>query len=584
MHENLPDLVLLDVVMPGLDGYQTCAALRNIADYNKLPILILTGLDDMDSIDKAFQSGATDFITKPLNWPLLSQRVRYALRTRDLFSELSTSQQKLSKAQSIAKLGYWEYDPVNDKIRMANETVTLLGIEKYIFPLDEFLERLGKDDAVKMRQSIKTTLENSAPYTLDHLFKTDVGIDLSLTQHAELSNIKGEKLIIGTFQDITERVEAERKIYFHQYFDSETSLPNREHFQMLLNKIIDNTSKDHLFGVMSITFDKLRSIGSTIGSDFISQFIKTASHKILDNVDGIKELSRLSNNSVGILSTAFHRIDEIEKIGKSLIELFRQPLEINDENYHTTLSIGITIFPYESDAYKLFNNAVTAQIKCIAEGGSKFLFYHQDMDRQATEIIALEDKMRKAVANNEFHAYFQPQIRTEDDSIIGMEALARWFQADDQMIFPDRFIPLAEETELILDIGKHILLQACKFSRALSDKLGCDIRAGVNLSALQFADRHLLDYIREAIETTHISPQNLEIEITESIAMTDISHAVNTLSKIRDMGIKTSMDDFGTGYSSLSYLQKLPLDTLKIDQSFIRPIGPAGKTVKLLKQ
>ena len=580
---SLPDLVLLDVVMPGLDGYQTCAAIRNIADYNLLPILILTSLDDMASIDKAFQSGATDFITKPLNWPLLSQRVRYSLRTRSLFNELNNSQKKLSKAQNIARLGYWEYDPETNIIYLSGETSALLGLNQTKYHIDEFLKRFSDNESQQARSLINQAITNGQAYTFDHTFTTDFDFELTLNQHAELSSQSNRKLLVGTFQDITERVEAEKKIYFHRYFDAETSLPNKEHLLLQLNKIIDDHSFSLLCGVLSITFDKLRSIGSTVGNDFVGEFLKSSSVRILKNIREVKEVTRLSNNSVGIIVKNMHTIDQLDHICDLLIELFRHPVEIDQQKYHTTLSIGVSIYPYDTEANKILNNAITAQKKCIAEGGSKFLFYHKEMDNQANEILILEDKMRKALNNDEFVAFFQPQIDTRTNTITGMEALARWIEEDGNFIYPDRFIPLAEETEIIIDLGKHILLQACEFAQQLHKHNIGDIRTGVNLSAMQFADTNLLKIIKNALESSGLKPELLEIEITESIAMTDINHAVNTLSKIRDMGIKTSMDDFGTGYSSLSYLQKLPLDTLKIDQSFIRPIGPNGENCEIAK-
>ena len=581
--DNLPDLILLDVIMPGLNGYETCAALRNIADYNLLPILMLTGLDDMESIDKAFRSGGTDFITKPLNWPLLTQRVRYALRTRDLFNELNASKLKLTKAQNIAKIGYWEYSPISETLTLSNEAVSLLGQTNNKFSLDEFLKSVTPIEALQIKSEIEKILSTAVSYTLDHSFTSEQGLELTLNQHAEISALNNEKIIIGTFQDITERIEAEEQIYFHKYYDPDTSLPNKEYLTLQLDKLVNDNNDETLTGVLFLSFDKLRSIGSTIGSDFISLFLTASVNRIIKNIPEIKEITRTGRITLGFIITKVHLSDQIEAICTLLIQLFRQPLSIENSEYHTTLSIGVTMYPYDDNIYNLLNNAETAHQRCISEGGSRYLFYRKDMDDKANELIILEDKMRKALLNKEFSAFFQPQINTESLSITGMEALARWIEADGTMIFPDTFIPLAEETEIIIELGREILMQACYFSRHLQESNLGDIRVGVNLSALQFSDSMLIRNIETALQETKLPPSLLEIEITESIAMTDINHAVKTLSIIRDMGIKTSMDDFGTGYSSLSYLQKLPLDTLKIDQSFIRPIKDNGENSEIAK-
>ena len=584
--DQLPDLILLDVIMPGLNGYETCAALRNIADYNRLPILMLTGLDDMESIDKAFRSGGTDFITKPLNWPLLTQRVRYALRTRDLFNELNSSKLKLTKAHNIAKIGYWEYNPGNQTLILSTEAMSLLGQTKNKFKLNEFLESVTEIEALQIQSEINKTLSTGVSFKLDHSFTSNQGLELTLNLHAELSTHNNEKILIGTFQDITERIEAEEQIYFHQYYDPDTSLPNKEFLTHHINKIIDSDESDNsetLTGVLFVSFDKLNSIGGAIGNEFINKFLVESSSRILKNIPEIKDVSRIGSTTLGFLISNIYLNEQIEAICTLLIQLFRQPLYLDGADYHTTLSIGVTIYPYDDNSYDLLNNVATAHKRCITEGGSKYLFYQKDMDNQANELIILEGKMRKALLNKEFSAFFQPQIDTETSAITGMEALARWIEPDGNMIFPDTFIPLAEETDIIIELGREILIQACQFSKHLQETGIGNIRVGVNLSAKQFSDVMLVNNITSALEETGLSPSLLEIEITESIAMTDINHAVRTLTTIREMGIKTSMDDFGTGYSSLSYLQKLPLDTLKIDQSFIRPIKSNGENSEIAK-
>ncbi|MDH5517268.1 MAG: EAL domain-containing protein [Gammaproteobacteria bacterium] len=581
--DRLPDLVLLDVMMPGLDGYETCAALRNFANYNVLPILILTGLDDMDSIDKAFQSGGTDFITKPFNWPLLTQRVRYALRTKELFNELNTSQKKLTKAQNIARIGYWEYNPATDIVTLSKETLILLGLFKEEYTLDSFLDNVSTIEGLQIKSSIKKAIATATSYQLEHSFTSGPGLELTISHYAEPSQQYNETILIGTFQDITERVEAENKIYFHRYFDEDTSLPNKEHLLLQLTKVIDNDSNDSLTAVAYLSFDKLRSIGTTLGNDFVNTFLITSSRLILDNIPEIKDIARIGNSSIGFLIKNTHSKDQIESICSALIELFRSPVRIDETDYHTTVNIGITIHPFDDDTYHLFDNAATAHKRCVTMDGSQYLFFNQEMDTQANELIELEKKMRLALTNNEFCAFFQPQIDTASNRLTGMEALARWTESDGNIIYPDQFIPLAEDTEMIIELGKEILLQACQFSKYLQDQQLGNVRVGVNLSAMQFADKKLLDDIKNILNDTGLEPALLEIEITESTAMTDIKHAVDTLNKIRKMGIKTSMDDFGTGYSSLSYLQKLPLDTLKIDQSFIRPIGANGEGSEIAK-
>lgn len=581
--DQLPDLILLDLMMPGLNGYETCKGLRTIGDYNRLPIIILTGLDDIDSIDQAFESGSTDFITKPFNWPLLTQRVRYALRTSELFQELNNSQKKLSRAHNMARIGYWELDSSTNEITIFNETKFLLGLDKNIFTLDELLLLTRKTDAEKIRSCIKSTLESGTPFSLDQSFLNQDGVKLMLRQQGELTERNGNKIIVGTMQDITESKQAEEKIYFHKFYDQETSLPNKDHLQIQLNNIIENNSEDNLIAIVNLAFDKLRHIGSTIGQEFINEFLKKSAERINTSLPYIYEVSRISTTTFGFLINNVKNINQIEHTCNQLITLFREPICINNHEYHSTLSIGLTIYPYDTDISNLLNNASTAKKLCIDKGGNEFTFYSKEMNDRTKERIDLENNMRIALNNNEYFAFFQPQVCTITNKVTGMEALARWITPDNIIIPPDKFIPLAEETELIIELGKEILYQSCLFSKSLHEQGLGKIRVGVNLSAVQFSDKNLLTTIKNTLDEIELDPSHLEIEVTESIAMTNISHAIETLSKIRDMGIKTSMDDFGTGYSSLSYLQKLPLDTLKIDQSFIFPIGVNGENSEIAR-
>lgn len=581
--DKLPDLVLLDLMMPGLNGYDTCKALRSLTDHNLLPIITLTGLNDLESIDKAFESGSTDFITKPINWSLLIQRVRYALRTRDLFRELVKSKKKLSKAFNIARIGYWEYDSTNQTFYIFDETKYLLGLNKSSYTAEELLAFTSAEDRKKIESRISTTLNSGTPYLLKHSFINHSGTELILNQQGELINRGDRKVIIGTLQDITKQTRDEKKIHFHRYYDESTSLPNKEFFIKKLTQITQDDSYQSLTAVIYLSFDKLQNIGSTIGSHFIDEFLICSCKRIIDSVPEIDEISRIGDVTIGFLLKNNKSSEQIEAICTLIIQLFKFPLKVFSSEFHTNLSIGISLYPYDGDANTLINNTSMAHKNCIDMGGSKYLFFNKEMNTLSNKNILLENKMRSALKNNEFTAFFQPQICTETNSLTGMEALARWIEPDGNFIYPDTFIPIAEESGLIIELGRSILFQSCVFAKHLSDKNMGDIRVGVNLSALQFSDNYLIKNIEAALNETGLDPSQLEIEITESTAMTDIDHAISTLNKIRELGIKTSMDDFGTGYSSLSYLQKLPLDTLKIDQSFIRPIGPNGENSEIAK-
>lgn len=582
--EGLPDIVLLDLMMPGMDGFETCIKLRELENSNLLPVIMLTGMDDVESIEQSFQAGSTDFISKPLNWPILIQRVKYALRSRAMYQSLCSSELQLKHAQSIAKLGYWEFDTDINMFTLSEESAYLFDKPAdQIIPITEMLLTVNDEDQKEFSNLIHGIIESHENASIEYKITLDSGIERIIHQQSEFSENDANGKIIGTFQDITKRVRAEEIIQYQKYYDSETGLPNKDMFIESLSKHIKKSSDSNLTAILSLSLDRKDKITTTYGQSTIDIMLIETAGRINNIYDKSSTIHRTGNNIISLYLYDIHSLNELDSIANQVQGIIDSPYFIKDTEFHSPASIGITIFPLDdAPANELLNNSISAMHTAIKNGGKQHAYYASEMNEQAQNILELENKMRKGITDNEFFAFYQPQIDAATGKVIGMESLMRW-KSNDKMIFPDEFIPVAEDTGLIIELGNDILFEACQFTSEYLKKTGTALRVAVNLSAKQFSQESLLDIILSTLEKTGLPPQLLDVEITESIAMTNFDDAVKTLNSLRSIGITTSMDDFGTGYSSLSYLQKLPLDILKIDRAFIKDIGPNGENSEIAK-
>ena len=582
-----PDLILLDVMMPGLDGFETCRALRKITGKN-LPIIMLTGLSDIDSVDQGFNAGATDFMTKPLNWALLGQRIRYALRNHDTQLELMISQTQLSHAQQLAKLGYWHMDYPDGQVYLSNEAANILGIEG-----QESISRQKWDllthpeDSDLVHNALQQALISGNTYQIDHRIQKPDGNERTLQQQGEViinHDHKGGIRIIGTVQDITERRRTEDLIRYQQYYDTLTGLPNRRMFNEQLGKAMAEQGTSQIISVMMVSLDRLKLISDTYGHLGLDIVMRQVADHLKDITDHNWTVCRFGEDSFGVMVRNLRHINETNDCANHLQQLLKGKYHIKDQAIHLTASIGVALFPLETcDRDGLLKGADTAMRKAREHGGEQYRYYSTDMDMKAQEKLFLEQALRHALENKQLELFYQPQIHLATGHLIGMEALLRWNHPQKGAISPAQFIPIAEESGLIIPIGKWVLHQACVDAHRWITEHKMELRVGVNLSTRQFLHEDIFATVVDTLNSTSLSPHNLDLEITESLLMDDKQSGAAVLGRLRDLGIKTSIDDFGTGYSSLSYLNKLPVDTLKIDQSFVKNILQNGENGSIAK-
>ena len=400
-----------------------------------------------------------------------------------------------------------------------------------------------------------------------------------------LKNPNGELFaVIEDFKDLTEIKKNEEKIKQIAYHDQLTKLPNRLYFVEKLNSELNGRDNTKLLAVMFFDLDEFKYVndnyGHTIGNKVLVYFAKRL--KSLINEDDF--IARLGGDEFTILLSRINDIDDIRKMADFILREFERPFTIDGIEIYLSLSIGISIFPTDgTDSETIIKNADIAMYHAKDNGKNSFKFFETSNQNYYAYRLNLENHLRNALKQNELELYYQPQIDTNTNRIRGVEALIRWNSFSLGSIPPNKFIPVAEETGLINSIGKWVMLTACTQSRMLEEQGLPPIIVGINLSVKQLADPDLIDNINEIIKMTGINPSNLEIEITESVALNNFEDNIIILNKIKEMGIQIALDDFGTGYSSLFYLKKLPIDVLKIDKTFVHDLTADPRNMAIAK-
>ena len=469
-NEKGANAILLDVMMPdGMDGFVTCAKFRSLPKGKHTPVLMMTGLEDMDSINHAFEAGATDFITKPINIPLLGHRVRYMLR--------------------------------------ASQTTQSL-------------------------------------------------------------------------------VESELRLYRMAYFDSLTELPNRLFFNEHLQHMIALAQRQNLkLGVLFLDLDGFKRINDTLGHHLGDLVLQATGERLRNSIrasdalvrtgaalDGLA-IARLGGDEFTVLLSTIERNEDAATVAERIRLNLAQPLIFGDHELYTTTSIGITIYPDDGEtAEELLKNADLAMYYAKRSGGNMYRYFSAKMSETALQRLTLENQLRKAIERGELDLHYQPQLDVVTGEFCGLEALLRWDSHELGRISPAEFIPLAEETGLIVGIGEWVLRKACQQAKKMQDRGIPFNRMAVNVSAIQFLHKGFSSLVTKILAETGLKPDVLELELTESVLINDEDIVLNVLRSLKKIGVQLAIDDFGTGYSSLSRLKSFPIDRLKIDQGFVRNI------------
>ncbi|MEO5350841.1 MAG: EAL domain-containing protein [Magnetococcus sp. YQC-3] len=574
--KGLPDIVLMDANMPVMNGFDACAEMKRRPDARHVPVLMITGLNDDESVDRAYQVGAVDFITKPVHWAILRNRVGYLLR--DLEAE-----RKLYLASSV-------FDNTNEGIVVTGPDASIQSINPAFTRITGYTSEEALGNSIKLIQS-----NRHEPAFYDKVWETLVGTgkwqgefwsqrkDGHLyPQWLTISTIRGPgggiQNFVGVFSDLTALKESEESLLHLLGHDTLTDLPNRHLFQEHLSfALADAQGRGEMVAILLLDLDRFKVINDTMGHDVGDRLLVQVGRRLADLLAGGQNpavagmLGRLGGDEFGIILSKLSHVQEAAQWAKALLELFAKPFLIEEMEYFIGVSIGIGISPLDGeDGKTLMKNTDAAMYHAKEQGRNNFQFYRNALNTFSMARMLMEGNLRNALERGEFLMFYQPQVEMSTGRLVGAEALIRWVHPQQGMVPPGEFIPLAEEIGLIVPIGGWALATVCRQAKGWWDSGFRPLRIAVNLSGIQFKQPDFIETVTDVLARSGLAPDRLELELTESIAMGNVESTYGKLKMLSDARIRLAIDDFGTGFSSLSYLKKFPIDTLKIDQSFVR--------------
>ena len=594
MAKSAPDLVLMDVNMPVMDGFTACSMLRRLENGQRVPVLMMTARNDVQSIERAFEVGATDFITKPINWTILAHRVRYMLRASTAINELAQNQLRLSNAQRIGDMGDWEWDVQRDLVTASEQARRIFGLDLANAALDPhaFLSTVHAQDADQVRAECELAIATGQAFAMEHRIIQPDGTVRRVHQQVVVTarDTAGRaRVLAGAVHDITRRKEAEEQIWRLAHYDTLTGLPNRLLFVDRLNKAIAH-AKRHAkqVAVMFIDLDHFKRVNDTLGHAAGDELLRVVGARLEQSIrasdsvshepgdagdDPAQGIARFGGDEFSLMLGHVDNAADAAVVAQRLVAVLAAPVIVQCTELYVSASVGIAMYPDDgAEIDTLLMNADTAMYRAKEEGRGGFQFYDHSMNARALERLVMEGMLRKALERSQFVLHYQPRISLASGRIVGAEALIRWQHPERGLVSPQEFIPLAEQAGLIIAVGEWAIDAACRQNAAWRAAGLCFGPVAVNLASTHLRVRTLPDLVARVLNAHALPPNCLEIEVTESMLMADPELCVETARQLNRLGVSISIDDFGTGYSSLSYLKRLPISALKIDQSFVRDL------------
>ncbi len=592
------DLVLLDLFMADVDGHQV---MDFITDQQLDPcVIVVSGDVSIDSAISALRRGACDFLRKPYEPDEMLLKVENTLIKRRLEKENKAMNRQLGESER------WYRYMVNSS---PDIIYTLDANGRFTFLNDRVEPLLGyrKESLIGQHYSTLIYLEDleSACYILN---EKRVGDRASRNMELRVRHNTESKLLtlefssfgmyeesrtdqparhVGTYgvaKDVTERKKAEQIISYQAYHDQLTGLANRVLFKDHLDLAIAQAKRNKkMLAVMFLDMDRFKVVNDTLGHVIGDSLLKKVASRLKSCLREGDTLARQGGDEFTLLLPQIDDREDAIRTAEKMIKSFDVPFQIDGHELYVSISIGIALYPADGESIDaLIKNADIAMYDSKAKGRNRFQIYSGKMNVSFAEKLSIEMQMRKAIDRQEFRVFYQPQISVSTGRISGMEALVRWSSPLHGSLSPLEFIPLAEETGLILSIGEFVLKSACKQAVQWKNSGLPPLRMAVNISSHQIEQDGFCDYISQLLQECQMDGSMLELEVTEGALLNDGEHIIAKLKMLASMGIKIALDDFGTGYSSLSYLQKFPIDTIKIDQSFVRGLPGDPNNVSIV--
>jgi EAL domain-containing protein (putative c-di-GMP-specific phosphodiesterase class I)/PleD family two-component response regulator len=594
--ERRIDLVLLDANMPGLSGHDVLKEIRKTHPAGTLPVIIVSARAHRDDVIEALSLGANDFVSWPVDPGILQARVRTQLARKETEARLGESEQRYALAMWAMRDGLWDWNLSTGAVYYSPRWREMFGTGDVQdgSPADWF-DRVHPDDLLTLKQDIDGHLEGgSAYFECECRMKAANQFLWILFRGIAVRDAAGKAVrFAGSATDITSG----------KMPDALTKLPGRAFFVDRLNRCLAHARQkpDFAFAVLFIDLDGFKnvndSLGHAAGDKLLAEMARRLDHSVRfsDAVGrmesprvnaGAHTVARFGGDEFTILLPHLRDISDSVQVAERIRAAVRQPYEIDGHELYVDASIGIAGGSVDyTSAEEILRDADTALYRAKALGKGRYEIFDAKMRERALSRIATESALRAAVGNGQLRVYYQPIVRLDTGALAGFEALIRWLHPERGLLLPAEFVPLAEESPLIVSLGRWVFAEVCRQLAAWRDAhLSLNgLRVAVNLSSREFRQADLTEFVAQTLESQRLNGELLELEITESTAMDGADTVVERLSALRDLGISLSLDDFGTGYSSLAYLHRYPIDRLKVDRSFVATLSESNERRSIVR-
>jgi diguanylate cyclase (GGDEF)-like protein/PAS domain S-box-containing protein len=575
------DLVLLDVEMPGISGLEVLTRLRARHSHTQLPVIMVTARTQGADIVEAFRCGANDYVTKPVDFPVALARIGTHLSHKWAVEDLRESEERYALAVKGANDGLWDWNLVTNEVYWSTRWKAMLGYQESEIGAspDEWLGRVHQEDIDRVRAALTAHLaDGSDHYESEHriLHRNGTFRWVHCRGAAVRDSAGSATRLAGSLTDITDAKLA----------DALTGLPNRFLFLDLLERAINRTKRrsDSVFALLVLGLDRFKAVNDSLGPLTADRLLVAVARRLqssLRSTDAITStelgftLARLSGDEFNVLLDDISDASDAIRVALRLRQALQEPFQVDGYQLFMSATVGVAVSTTGYDRpEEVLRDAAIALHRAKAGGTTPCEIFDPAMRERAVSRLQIETDLRNAIDGRALEMHYQPIISLRTGRITGLEALVRWRHPQKGFISPLEFIPIAEDTGMIHDIGRLTLTESCR--QMVTWQRQCGSAAPevvcVNVSSLQFTDPAFISEVESILQETQLAPSNLKLEITESAFIDDVCAAQVTLKRAQSLGIEWSLDDFGTGYSSLSHLDRLHVDTLKVDRSFVSRI------------
>jgi PAS domain S-box-containing protein len=573
------DLALLDLMMPEMSGLEVLQEIRKTRPASEFPVIVITATNESEGVVSALRAGANDYLTKPVDFAVAEARIETRISLAVNYRERRRQMELYRLASVACEEGLWDWDLKSRSMEYSPRWKAMLGLDEEEISCDpeEWFGRVHPDDRRRLQNELRAHLEGDTEYLVsEYRMRHKDGSWRWMENRAGAARDESGRPIrlAGCHTDITAR----------RTIDPLTSLFNRAWLEGELHSLEDN----HLHAaILLFALDGLERVEESLPNGGAGPFVAALAGRLRTFMETVPEsagasLVRPAEHEFAVLLRDAHTSEDTARLAARIQTKINEPVALDGQNLFAGARIGVAMTSRGEPAHALLINAHAAIRHAREDGAFGVEVFHKGMREQDIEELRIEADLRRSMDDHAFVIHYQPKVSLDDGSIRGFEALLRWRRNGAGLVQPEHFIPLAERTGLIVAIGKQVLDRACRETAELRRQYP-HVTVSVNVSGRQFADPMLAEYVHASLEASGLPPDALRLEITETAVMKDPENALALLHRLHEMGVGLKLDDFGTGYSSLTYLHRFPLNTLKIDRSFVMRLPGASESVAIVR-